>query len=148
MPCRPVYSLPTYPALGLTANPARARKGRGHPVKTLAMVFLSAAFAVAASAGPRTYQMGTILAFDTGQQLEKNAKRARGEIVYQVQIQSVIYKVTNHSKKREFSAGDQVACYVAKNRLFVQKSKGGEVKFDILGESVQPQRAPGANPYP
>lgn len=116
-------------------------------MKTLAMVFLSAAFAVAAFAGPRTYQMGTILAFDTGQQLDKNAKHAKGEIVYQVQIQSVIYKITNHSKKRQFSAGDQVACYVAKNRLFIQKPKGGELKFDILGESVQPQRALGANPY-
>lgn len=113
-------------------------------MKTLAMLFLLAFVAVPAVAGPRNYQLGTILSFDSGQQAVKHAPK--GAVVYQVQVQSVIYKVTNHSKKEEFSAGDQVMCYVEKNRLVIQKPKGGEVKFDILAESVQTQRAPGSMP--
>lgn len=116
-------------------------------MKTLAMICLCACFAVPALAGQRNYQLGTILAFDTGQQAAKNVKHvAKDEIVYQVQIQSVVYKVTNHSKKEEFSAGEQVMCFVEKNHLVIQKAKGGEVKLDILAESAQAQRAPGATP--
>lgn len=114
-------------------------------MKTLALICLSMAFSIAAFAGPRNYQMGSILSFDTGQGMN-NSKHEKGAIVYQVQVGSVIYKVTNNSKKPEFSAGDQVLCYVSKNRLLIQKPKGGEVKFDILGESVQQGRAPGENP--
>lgn len=112
-------------------------------MKTLTLICLSVLFAVPALAGQRNYRMGTILSFDAGQQLDRNAKH---EIVYQVQVDSVVYRVTSHSKKVEFSAGDQVACFVAKNRLFIQKPKGGEVKFEILGESVQMPRASGATP--
>lgn len=114
-------------------------------MKTLAMICLCACFAVPALAGQRNYQLGTILSFDTGQQHEKN-HFAKDEIVYQVQIESIVYKVTNHSKKMQFSAGDQVMCFVSKNHLVIQKSKGGEVKFDILAEAAQTQRAPGATP--
>ncbi len=113
-------------------------------MKTLAMICLCACFAVPALAGQRNYQLGTILAFDTGQQAAKHAPK--GDVVYQVQIQSVVYKVTNHSKKEEFSAGEQVMCFVEKNHLVIQKAKGGEVKLDILAESAQAQRAPGATP--
>lgn len=113
-------------------------------MKTLTMICLCACFAVPALAGQRNYQLGTILSFDTGQQPVKHA--VKGEVVYQVQIQSVVYKVTNHSKKTQFSAGDQVECFVSKNHLVIQKPKGGEVKLDILAESAQPQRAAGATP--
>jgi hypothetical protein len=116
-------------------------------MKAMAMFCLAGLFAVAALAGPHPYQSGKILSFDTGQQRAKNAKKAaKDELVYQVQIESVIYKVTNHSKKQEFSAGDEVQCRVDKTHLLIQKPKGGEVKYDILGESSQPDHA--TNPTP
>lgn len=115
--------------------------------KTIATFWLAGLCAVAALAGPRLYQSGKILSFDTGQQRAQNTKKpAKDELVYQVQIDSVIYRVTNHSKKQEFSAGDEVQCRVDKTHLIIEKLKGGEVKYDILGESSPPEHAP--NPTP
>lgn len=114
-------------------------------MKTILMICFAAALAIPAFAGPREYQSGKILAFETGQQHERN-HFAKDEIVYQVQIESVIYKVTNHSKKAEFSAGEEVQCRVEKTHLIIEKLKHGEVKFEILGESAQPERAPGTTP--
>jgi hypothetical protein len=111
-------------------------------MKIFSSLCLTAVFAVSVFAGPRPYQAGKILSFDTGQQRAKNAKQApKDEVVYQVQIESTIYKVTNHSKKQEFSAGQDVQCRVDKNHLIIEKLKGGEVKYDILGETSQQERA-------
>lgn len=112
-------------------------------MKTFAIVLLLTASAIPACGSPRSYQAGKILAFDTGER-DRNAKQ--DEIVYRVQVEEVIYKVTNHSKKRDFSAGEEVQCRVDKNRLIIEKRKGGEVKCDILGESVRQERPPGENP--
>lgn len=116
-------------------------------MKTLATLCLAVLCAAPAFAGPHPYHAGKILSFDTGQQRNKNPKRAaKDEVVYQVQVDAVIYKVTHHSKKQEFSAGQDVQCRVEKSHLIVQKEKGGEVKYDILGESSQPDH--GANAVP
>lgn len=116
-------------------------------MKTLAILCLAAISVFPALAGPRVYQSGKILSFDTGQQRAKNVKQApKDEVVYQVQINSTIYKVTNHSKKQDFSAGQDVQCRVDKTHLIIEKLKGGEVKYDILGETAQQERA--SNPTP
>jgi hypothetical protein len=116
-------------------------------VKALVISCLAGLFAVAAAAGPRPYRPGKILSFDTGQQRAKNAKKAaKDELVYQVQIESVVYKITNHTKKQEFSAGDEVQCRVDKTHLVIQKSKGGEVKYEILGESSQSEHTTNTTP--
>lgn len=108
---------------------------------------LAAISVVPAFAGPRLYQPGRILSFDTGQQRVKNVKKAaKDELVYQVQINSTVYKVTNHSKKQEFSAGQDVQCRVEKTHLMIEKIKGGEVKYDILGEAAQQDHVPGTTP--
>lgn len=115
-------------------------------MKIIVICALAAVSAVSVFAGPRTYQSGKIVSFDTGQRA-KNPKHApKDEVTYQVQIDQTIYKVTNHTKKQEFSAGQQVECRVEKNHLIVEKLKGGEVKYDILGESSQANRASGTNP--
>lgn len=115
-------------------------------MKTLAIFCLAAISAIPVFAGPRDYQTGKILGFDTGQG-SKNSKHApKANVVYQVQIGSTIYKVTNYSKKQDFSAGDEVQCRVDKTHLIIEKLKGGEVKYDILGESSQQQHPPGTNP--
>lgn len=111
------------------------------------MVGLAAIFVVPAMAGPRVYQAGKILAFDTGQQRAKKVKQApKDEVVYQVQINSTVYKVTNHTKKQEFSAGEEVECRVEKTHLIIEKAKGGEVRYEILGESAQQDHPPGTTP--
>jgi hypothetical protein len=116
-------------------------------MKTLAILCLAAISVVPAFAGPRIYQSGKILAFDTGQRRAKNVKQApKDEVVYQVQINATIYKVTNHSKKQDFSAGQDVQCRVDKTHLVIEKLKGGEVKYDILGESSQEERTPSTTP--
>ena len=113
-------------------------------MKTLVTLFFVAALAIPAFAGPREYEAGKIVAFDTGQQRAKNTKHPpKDEVTYQVQIQGTIYKVTNHTKKQDFSAGEEVQCRVEKTHLIIEKLKGGEVKYDILGESAQAERAPG-----
>jgi hypothetical protein len=110
-------------------------------MKTLALLCLSAISAMPAAAGPRVYQPGRILSFETGQERAKNVKHApKNELVYRVQIGSVIYEVTNHSTKQQFSAGQDVQCRVEKSHLFIEKPKGGEVKYDILGESTEALR--------
>jgi hypothetical protein len=110
-------------------------------MKTLALLCLSAISAMPAAAGPRVYQPGRILSFETGQERAKNVKHApKNELVYRVQIGSVIYEVTNHSTKQQFSAGRDVQCRVEKSHLFIEKPKGGEVKYDILGESTEALR--------
>lgn len=114
-------------------------------MKNVAILCLAAIFAVSAFAGPRLYQSGKIVSFDTGQR-PKNPKHApKDEVVYQVQIASTVYKVTNHSKKQDFSAGQDVQCRVDKNHLIIEKEKGGEVKYDILGESSQQEHAPNSS---
>ncbi|HEV2303900.1 MAG TPA: hypothetical protein VGR93_00140 [Candidatus Acidoferrales bacterium] len=106
-------------------------------MKTLALLLLAAIAAPAALAGGNhAYQYGKVLSFDTGQRLSKHAPK--GEVIYQVQIGTVIYKVTRHSKKAEFSAGEDVDCRVDKDRLILRKPKGGEMKYEILGESSRP----------
>ncbi|MGB6483795.1 MAG: hypothetical protein WBE86_09950 [Candidatus Acidiferrales bacterium] len=115
-------------------------------MKTLAIFCLAAVSAVPVFAGPRDYQSGKILAFDTGQRAKNPKHPPKDEVVYQVQIESTIYKVTNHSKKQDFSAGEEVQCRIDKSHLIIEKPKGGEVKYDILGESSPPEHAPGTNP--
>lgn len=116
-------------------------------MKIPAIVCLAAICVVPAMAGPRVYQPGKILAFDTMQRQTKNVKQAlKGELIYQVQINSTIYKVTNHSKKQEFSAGQDVQCRIDKTHLIIEKLKGGEVKYDILGENAQQDHAQGTTP--
>lgn len=116
-------------------------------MKTFVTLCFAAALAIPAFAGPREYQPGKILAFDTGQQRAKNAKHPpKDEVVYQVEIAGTTYKVTNHTKKQEFSAGEEVQCRLEKTHLIIEKLKGGEVKYDILGESAQPERVPGTTP--
>lgn len=116
-------------------------------MKIPTILCLAAICVVPAMAGPRVYQPGKILAFDTGQQRAKNVKQApKDEVVYQVQINSTVYKVTNHSKKQEFSAGEDVQCRVDKTHLIIEKLKGGEVKYDILGETAQQDHAQGTTP--
>jgi hypothetical protein len=116
-------------------------------MKIRAILCLAAISVVPAMAGPRVYQAGKILSFDTGQQRAKNVKQSpKDEVVYQVQINSTVYKVTNHSKKQEFSAGQDVQCRVDKTHLIIEKAKGGETKYDILGEAAQQDRAPGTTP--
>ena len=115
-------------------------------MRTLAILCLAALACVPAFAGPREYQAGKILAFDTGKWSKDSKHPAKDEVTYQVQIGSTVYKVTNHSKKQDFSAGEEVQCRVDKTHLIVEKLKGGEVKYDILGESSQPERTPGTNP--
>lgn len=116
-------------------------------MKTLVALCFVAALATPAFAGPREYQSGKIVAFDTGQQRAKNVKHGpKDEVVYQVQIAGTIYKVTNHTKKQDFSAGEEVQCRVEKAHLIIEKLKGGEVKYEILGESAQTERSPGATP--
>ncbi|HEV2422936.1 MAG TPA: hypothetical protein VGS59_14605 [Candidatus Acidoferrales bacterium] len=116
-------------------------------MKTLVALCFVAALATPAFAGPREYQSGKIVAFDTGQQRAKNVKHGpKDEVVYQVQIAGTIYKVTNHTKKQDFSAGEEVQCRVEKTHLIIEKLKGGEVKYEILGESAQTERSPGATP--
>ncbi len=104
-------------------------------MKTFALLLVLAAAACAPAAFPRAhfYQAGTVLSF-------QNVSRKAGT-VYSIQIGATIYKITRHSKKHEFSAGQTVACRVAKNNFFVRKPKGGELKFEILGESVASQPA-------
>jgi hypothetical protein len=110
-------------------------------MKTLAIFCLSAISAMSAAAGPRVYQSGRILSFETGQERAKNVKHVpKDELVYRVQIGPVIYEVTNHSTKQQFSAGQDVQCRVAKTHLYIEKPKGGEVKYDILGESTETSR--------
>lgn len=112
-------------------------------MKTLAMFLLVTATAIPACAGSRSYATGRILAFDTGQQRAKDMKHVpKDEIIYQVQIGATIYKVTDHSKKHEFAAGEDVECRVDKGHVYIQKLKGGEVKYDIVGESAEQERAP------
>lgn len=116
-------------------------------MKIPAIFCLAAIFVIPAVAGPRVYGPGRILSFDTGQQRAKNAKQApKDEVVYQVQINSTVYKVTNHSKKQEFSAGQDVQCRVDKTHLIIERLKGGEVKYDILGETAQQDHAQGTTP--
>jgi hypothetical protein len=115
-------------------------------MKTLVVFCLAVVFAVPAFAGPRDYQAGKILGFDTGQSSKNSKRPPKADVVYQVQIGSTIYKVTNYSKKQDFSAGDEVQCRVDKTHLIIEKLKGGEVKYDILGESSQPQHPPSTNP--
>lgn len=103
-------------------------------MKTLLLLLFAAIAAPAALAGGHAYQYGRVLSFDTGQNLSKRA--AKGEVVYQVQIGATVYKVTNHSRKPQFTAGQDVDCRVEKGRVYLRKPKGGEVKFEILGESV------------
>lgn len=115
-------------------------------MKTFIALCFAAALAIPVFAGPREYQSGKILAFDTGQQRVKNAKHApKDEVTYQVLIEGTIYKITNHTKKQDFSAGAEVRCRVEKMHLIIEKLKGGEVKYDILGESAQAER-PGVTP--
>jgi hypothetical protein len=116
-------------------------------MRKLLLLCLAVVSAVVVFAGPRPYQAGKIVSFDTGQQRAKNVKQSpKDEIVYQVQINSTIYKVTNHSKKQDFSAGQDVQCRVEKNHLIIEKLKGGEVKYDILAETSQPEHASGTTP--
>jgi hypothetical protein len=115
-------------------------------MKTLVTVCLAVVFALPVFAGPRDYQAGKILAFDAGQGSKNSKHPPKADVVYQVQIGSTIYKVTNYSKKQDFSAGDEVQCRVDKTHLIIEKLKGGEVKYDILGESSQPQHPPNTNP--
>lgn len=111
-------------------------------MKTLVVICFAAALAIPAFAGSPEYQSGKILAFDTGLQRAKNVKHApKDEVVYQVQVEGTIYKVTNHTKRQDFSAGEEVRCRVEKTHLIIEKLKGGEVKYEILGESTQPERA-------
>ncbi|MFZ1110905.1 MAG: hypothetical protein WAN33_00435 [Candidatus Acidiferrales bacterium] len=115
-------------------------------MKTLAILCLAALSAVPVFAGPRDYQSGKILAFDTGQTAKNSKHPPKADVVYQVQIGSTIYKITNYSKKQDFSAGEEVQCRVDKTHLIIEKLKGGEVKYDILGESSQQEHAPSTNP--
>lgn len=107
-------------------------------LRTLALFVFAALIAAsgALAAGTHDYQYGRVLSFDMGARLSKHAPK--GDVVYQVQIGTVIYKVTRHSKKAEFSAGEDVNCRVEKDRLVLRKPNGGEVKYEILGESSRP----------
>lgn len=104
-------------------------------MKLIAILLLAAASAAPALAGPRAYQPGKVLAFDTNQYSKGSKHAVKDEVVYQVQVGSVIYKVTEHSKKQKFSAGQPVQCRVEKKNLFIEKEKSGEAKYDIVGES-------------
>ncbi len=115
-------------------------------MKTLATFCLAALCSVPLFAGPRDYQAGKILGFDTGQGSKNSKHPPKADVVYQVQIGPTIYKVTNYSKKQDFSAGEEVQCRVDKTHLIIEKLKGGEVKYDILGESSQPEHPPSTNP--
>lgn len=106
-------------------------------MKTLATLCFSLLFVLPALAGPRMYQTGKILAFDTGQAAGTNKHANKGEVVYQVQIGETVYKVTNYTRKQDFSAGEEVQCRVEKTHLYITKPKGGKVKYDILGESAR-----------
>ena len=108
-------------------------------MKTLVLLLFAAIAAPAALAGGHAYQYGRVLSFDTGQNLSTRA--IKGEVVYQVQIGATVYRATDHSKKPRFSAGEDVDCRVEKDRLYLRKPKGGEVKLEILGESVQAARS-------
>lgn len=101
------------------------------PFAIFAFLLLSA---IPALAGPRVYQSGKVLSFDTGQVQKGSKHAAKDEVVYQVQVGSVVYKVTNHTKKHEFSADQIVQCRTDKTHLYIEKEKGGEVKYDIVGE--------------
>ena len=103
-------------------------------MKLFAILLFSFMSAIPAHAGPRTYQSGKVLSFDTGQVQKGSKHAAKDEVVYQVQVGSVVYKVTNHSKKHEFSADQIVQCRMDKTHLFIEKEKGGEVKYDVVGE--------------
>lgn len=129
-----VYLLLTFPPRSI--DPALLAGYTGD-MKTIALLVL-ALFAIAptALAGEHVYQYGRVLSFDTGRNAQKHAPK--GDITYEVQIGAVIYKVTNHSKKPEFAAGEDVNCRVDKDRLFLRKPNGGEVRFDILAESAKP----------
>lgn len=111
-------------------------------MRTFVLLLFAVICAPAALAGGHSYQYARVLSFDTGQNLSKHA--TKGEVVYRVQIGATIYKATEHSKKPRFAAGEDVDCRVQKDRLYLRKPKGGEVKFEILGESVQ--ESPTARP--
>lgn len=104
-------------------------------MKKIPFLFLALAFAMPVLAGGHSYQPGRILSFDTAQHMKGHG--AKNEIVYSVQAGSVVYKVTDHSSKHKFSAGEDVECRADSKHLYIEKRKGGEVKFDILGESSQ-----------
>ncbi len=103
-------------------------------MKLLAILFLAAA----AAAGP-AHQSGKVISFDVQQYFKKGSKKkAKNEIVYKVQIGSMIYKITNGGTKRKFSAGEVVECRVDKKHLYMENAKGKESKFAIVGEESSP----------
>jgi len=84
-------------------------------------------------ATPLLADTGTVVKWKS-ESYSQSAHIIRNQIVYTIKIGDIVYQVTRHNDKVEFTNGQTVECRPDKNRMFITNDKGKEVKFEIVGE--------------